>query len=273
MLSTIELQVKTATFLATQIAKYRSTPWCPPTAQYGVQLQRVRFGAAVIRQTVPDWFAVMWGGHGDSGKPGEEVPVLETAGGFKTQLDLELELDLTTQVAIAANPNTMPPDLVVLRPHAIFDLMATPNGIDGYTFIMNRSGVEWPPGSTPTLPPVPAPLPPGTTPESILDPLILSMLPSISVPVDLSAGTMGASNIINAGLAADSSGNRLVLRAEAFRGNDRAVRWTDFHNGVILDRLGSSDWSLFLKADEVSQLLNTRISAGLKDQIDSSGSA
>ena len=42
---------------------------------------------------------------------------------------------------------------------------------------------------------------------------------------------------------------------------------------MILDRLGSSDWSLFLKAEEVSQLLNTRISAGLRDQIDSSGSA
>ena len=177
----------------------------PPST--GVQLQRVRFGAAVIRQTVPDEFTVIWGGYGDSGEPGKEVPVLETAKGFKTQLDLELELDLTTQVAIAANPNTMPPDLVVLRPHAIFDLFAIPNGIDGCTFIMNRSGVEWPPGSTPTLPPVPVPLPPGTTPESILDPLILSMLPSISVPVNLSAGTMGASNIINAGLAADFSGN------------------------------------------------------------------
>lgn len=230
MLGTFELQVKTATFLATQIAKYRSTPWCPPTAQYGVQLQRVRFGAAVIRQTVPDEFAVFWGGYYDSG--GQEVPLSETAKGFKTQLDLELDLDLTTQAAIAANPNTMPPDLVVLRPHAIFDLFAIPSGIDGCVLVMNRSGVEWPPGSAPTLPPVPVPLPPGTTLASILDPLILSMLPSISVPVDLSTGTMGASNIINAGLAADSSGNRLVLRAEAFRGDDNPIRWTNFHRGV-----------------------------------------
>ena len=268
MLGTVELQVKTATFLATQIAKYRTTPWCPPAAQYGVQLQRVRFGAAVIRQTVPDEFTVIWRNY-----YGDLAPLQETAKGFKTQLDLELELDVTTEGAIAVNPNAMPPDLAVLRPHVIFDLYAIPSDIDGCVLVMNRSDVEWPPGSTPPLPPVPVPLPPGTNPASLLDPLILSMLPSVSVPVNLNTGALGASNIINAGLAADLSGNRLVLRAEAFTGSDNPVRWTNFHRGAISDRLGSSDWSLFLKSVDIKQLLNISIWNGLRDQIDSSGSA
>jgi hypothetical protein len=267
MLGTIELQVKTATFLATQIAKYRSRPWCPPSAQYGVQLQRVRFGTALIRQTVPDEFTVFGRDY-----YGDISPLPTTAKGFLTQLDLELELDLTTEDAIAAHPNTMPPDLLVLRPHVIFNLYVIPSDTDGCVLVMNRSGVEWPPGSVPTLP-VPVPLPPGTTPTSILEPLILSMLPSISVPVNLSTGTMGVSNIINAGLAADSSGNRLVLRAESFTLNDNPIRWTNFHRGAIVDRLGSSDWSLFIKASDMVDLLNNSIWEGLRDQIDSSGNA
>lgn len=267
MLGTIELQVKTSTFLATQIAKYRTAPWCPPAAQYGIQLQRVRFGAAVIRQTVPDEFTVSWRDY-----HGEIAPAKETAKGFKTQLDVEVELDLTTETAIAANPNKLPPDLLVLRPHVVFDLYAIPSDTDGCILVMSRSGVEWPPGSVPTLPPG-VPVPPGVTPASILDPLIVSMLPSISVPVNLDTGTLGAKNVINAGLAADDSGNRLVLRAESFTANDNPTRWTNFHRGAISDRLGSSDWSLFLRAVDVTHLLNVSVWDSLRDKIDPSGKA
>jgi hypothetical protein len=252
--SCIEFQVRASTLAQSLIASLRAHPRCLPPPVAGQQLQRVRFRSASVRNVKQSSFRIwqQMGPH-DQGLGFEWVP------GITPQLAVAVTVDLAALAAIAAQPN----QLVVTESHdatLVFDLECEPSAPSGWLEItVTLADVETASGS----------LAGGASARAWLLDRINALVDLKPFRFDLSATLAPGMGFMNAGLAADTTGQRLILRGQVPVPANTATAWRNFHAGFITDRLGPHDWAIFLRAADLRLTFQSavwgQISSALKD--------
>lgn len=175
--------------------------------------------------------------------------------GKVAQLAINVALDITTTAQIIVNPNILAPLVAQPEVTIVLDLDCEPRGGGRIAISYGISGVE-----APALP-----IDGGVSlPEWARDQLtaLLNLQPLV---IDLSDAIAHGKEFMNAGLAVDASGTRLVIRAEVASGGFSYLRWQQFRNGGIPDRLGAHDWSVFLRAADLNVALVLPIDRAIRD--------
>ncbi len=259
MLATVIVQFRASTFLAHQLAELQRRPPCPPLAQFGIQLQRVRVTQVSLRQSEPKDFDIF-----TRDAFGDRVANDFPAQGRQTQLVLDLDLSVTTTDAIAASPGALTADGVALTPRLVCDLTGFVPPGPGIALRVETRALEWPPGSLPALPPTPVPMPVHLIQQAIEDE-VLQHVPNVTRRLDPEGQLHGGREAVNAGIAAHESLEFLELRSEASPGNDyNHVRWTYFHQGQLADRLHGEDWALYFRGSDIALTMTLMVEGLLK---------
>lgn len=260
MLATVSVQFRASTFLAHQLAELQRRPPCPPPAQFGIQLQRVRVTGVSLWQNEPKDFDIF-----TRDALGDRVANDFPAKGRQTQLVLDLDLSVTTSDDVAASPGALTNQLLAFKPRLVCDLTAFVPPGPGIALRVEKRSLEWPPGSLPALPPTPVPLPMHLIQQAVEDE-VLQHVPNVTRRLDPEGQLHGGQEAVNAGLAADASLEFLELRSEASPGNDyNHVRWTYFHQGQLVDRLHGEDWALYFRASDIALTMTLTVEALLKE--------
>lgn len=249
MVATVEFQINATKFAKAILSTLRTSPRCPPGAVQGLQLQRVRFRSAATRNDQTSSFRV-WQemGQWDQGLGWTWIK------GKIAQLAIDVTLEITGTAQIIANPNVLPPTIAQPEVTIVLDLDCEPNGGGRIAISYEISGVKAPALS----------IGGASLPEWARDQLT-ELLDLEPVVIDLSDAIAHGKDFMNAGLAIDTSGTRLVIRAEVSGAGFVASRWWQFRNGGIPDRLGPHDWSVFMRAADLNAALVLPIDRAIQD--------
>lgn len=262
MLATVTVQFRASTFLAHQLAELQRRPPCPPLAQSGIQLQRVRVTHLSLWQNEPKAFDIF-----TRDVFGDRVANAFPAQGRQTQLVLDLELSVTTSDAVAASPGALTNQVLAFTPRLVCNLTGFVPPGPGIALSVEKRSLEWPPGSLPALPPTPVPLPMHLIQQAVEDEA-LQHVPNLTRRLDPEGQLHGGQEAVNAGLAAEASLEFLELRSEASPGNDyNYVRWTYFHQGQLAERLHGEDWALYFRAGDLALTMSLMVEALLKQEL------
>ncbi|NNB90523.1 hypothetical protein [Corallococcus exiguus] len=219
----------------------------------GLQLQRVRYGEAHVRHDQVGSFLV-WE------EPSQWVPSVgwTTIKSRRAQLELDVTLDLTSVAMIAAHPNTLVAAEASVPVRVVLDLDCQPGTSPGFVEIVySLTAVETPVHT----------LPGGTVAEAWVRDQLTKVLTFPPVRYDFSGSIPPGAHFLNAGMAVDDSGTRLVLRAELPLGGARYLAWQLFHDGGIPDRLGANDWSVFVRAADLNATMTTKVFNAIRDAL------
>lgn len=111
----------------------------------------------------------------------------------------------------------------------------------------------------------PPPLPPGVDAQQVeqqFKTLVQGLLPVSELPFDF-VTPLGASDVNNIGLSADSDLTRLVFRVESAANTFSPQVWQSFFDGNVTDHLQGSDWALFIPRNFLELMVSTQISLGV----------
>ncbi|MCR2816863.1 hypothetical protein [Microbacterium jiangjiandongii] len=240
-MSEIDFQVDVGRFLAAQRSYLRRLALCPPVlpAVGGMQLvlDRVDVGSSRLRHDEPTTFDVAYVQRGDV------VRERDASKGFRTVLEQDLVLQLTTDADIRGNPNVDPP--LVAWPVTMFYELTAFSVDDDCCLKAEPIRVEF--GPPPALP---VPVPPGVSAalESYVSGQMRLFAPSGTVRLGLDSLKL-PTGFLNAGLSVDDIGTTLVIRVEIRASQDlRWAAWENFHKGFIVDRRQGRDWALYVPA-------------------------
>ena len=245
MAATVEVQTTTAKFVESLLSTIRHEPRCLPTPLDGLQVQRVRYRGAAIRHHETGKFRI-WE---------EPDPRVGGDGGTwitakQAQLAVDATLDVAQTSTIAANPNTLAsPDMsvdVTLVLNLDCERAKTPGWVEIKTRLVN--------------------IEPTSVPNWARQQLAqLFAIPPLQY--DFSSAIPPGASFLNAGLAVDTSGTRLAIKAELPLRAQNNLRWKSFRDGDVPDRLGGHDWSLFSLSADFANALKIRVENNLKDQL------
>lgn len=250
MIATIEFQISATRFAAAVLSTLKNNPRCLPGPLQGLQLQRVRFRSASIRNDKTASFRV-WQEMG----PWDQGLGWEWFTGKVAQLAVDVTLDITTTASIIANPNTLSPPIAQPDATILLDLECEPHGGGRLAISYSISGVEAPALNLPGIPSFP----------DWASAQLNTLLNLEPIVIDLTNSIAHGKQFMNAGLAVDSGGTRLVIRAEVASGGFNYWPWRKFRNGEIPDRLGPHDWSVFLSKADLNHSLVLPISQAIRD--------
>lgn len=239
-MSEIDFQIDVGRFLAAQRSYLRRLSLCPPMlpAVGGVQLvlDRVDVGSSRLRHDEPTTFDVFYV------KRGDVVGEGDASKGFRTVLEQDLVLHLTTDADIRGNPNADPP--LAAWPVTLFYELTAFSVDDDCCLKAEPLKVEFGP------PALPVPVPRGVTAalESYVSGQMRLFAPSGTVRLGLDSLKL-PTGFLNAGLSVDDTGTTLVIRVEIRASQDlRWAAWENFHKGFIVDRRQGRDWALYVPA-------------------------
>ena len=229
-----EIQIKTSSFLAVQLARFQSIQLCPPPpltiGGIELRLQRIEFGSNSLRHSKAVDFPVFH----KVGSETQGVPVP----GFQTQIDQEVVLFAATEADLLAHPNGPPANEFSIGVHAIFDLDYYALDPQCY-FNMDLTDVKL--GALPAELPAEVGL---SEVERMVKDRIKAAVPQVHRAINF-ANLVSAGEIQNAGISVRSDGAVLALRAEVgTSGSGGAInaRWQNFFNGAFPNRLGAAEW-------------------------------
>lgn len=255
-MSMIEFQAKAASFLAAQQTALRTTPICPKRpisiGNFQVIIDQIEFGNNALRHNFPADFPVL---HNSltSTAPGSLVS------GYETLIAQDVIIHITTLNDIVAHPN-QPPALIVAVPATlVFNLEYYALPDDCY---LRSEFAAFELGQVP-------PLPEGLAASidelrSALLHILRASIPTSTVPSGLSKLTTFWAKFINAGVSVDESLQRLAFRAQIGGDNDGVViQWTNFLQGFFDDRLGGSDWGIFVDSGLITEFVKAEVNSQL----------
>ena len=248
MLATVELQVRATTLAASVLASLRQTPRCLPPAIFDLQLQRVRMKSAAFRNSETASFRISREmGSYDQGLGSEYIE------GKQVQLAIDVTLDITQTVTIEANPNKLIPAEFSANATIIFDLRLHRFDPPGWVELVYRIHDILPTGV----------LPPATnlTPDWVKNQLA-ARLGLTPFKLDLSGLIPSGKFFANAGIAMDSAGTVVAVRAELSGHPSLVNRWIGFQRGNIDPQLGANDWSIVAIGDQLEYTLGDKVWGG-----------
>jgi hypothetical protein len=262
-MSYIEFQVSTAAFLAAQRTVLRSQQICTiPQTVGGIQIviDKIEFGNSAIQHNVFTTYSVFFNSL-TSDRPGEEV------NGFRTQIAQDVTVYVTTMSDIMAHPNQAPATTIKVPGTLIFNLNfycylpGDPFANDCYTRIEFNKLEPGP------LPPIPAEW--QLTLAQVIDAVnatLHAQIPSKTIPAGLSELTTLFAKFENAGMSVDGQLQRICLRAQV-GGSDPSVKdqWEHFFQGNFVDRLGDSDWIMYIDAGLITGFAEAKISQAIAE--------
>jgi hypothetical protein len=256
-MSYIEFQVSTAAFLSAQRTALRSQQICTiPQTVAGIQIviDKIEFGNNAIRHDVFTTYSVFFSSL-TSDKPGEEVD------GKQTQIAQDVTVHVTTMSDIMSRPNQAPATIIKVPGTMIFDLDFYSLDDDCYTRTQFN---KFEPGP---LPPIPAALP-FTLAElmAAVNTALHTQIPSKTVPAGLSKLTTLFAKFENAGMSVDGQLQRICLRAQ-IGGSHPGVKgqWANFFQGNFVDRLGNTDWIMYMDAGLITEFAKAKINQAIAE--------
>ncbi|MEH3054597.1 MAG: hypothetical protein PGN13_11435 [Patulibacter minatonensis] len=247
MPSAFELQLSTQTFTDQVKQSLLATPRPLPPANFGMQLQRVRYREVSLRNTKPmRWYVAI------SAIGGLPIDKFDSK---QLQLAIDITVEIAAQARIEAAPNQLVTPDLALDATLVLDLDVTQPALGVLaleaTFTDLEVGVAFP------------------SLAGIADPKqwamdeIKKLLVIDPVKFDLSDLLAHGQQFENSGVTVDTTGQALVIRAETFK-PDSAARWHSFYDGVVTPRLNGDGWSVVIDPRDLTLMIDTAVRTQLR---------
>lgn len=255
-LGTLEIQITAAAFIRSRLAALQTNPICPPDAQFGIQVQRIKVTGITMRKSAQRNFNVFYKDSHLSSFDDDTLVTPYPATGFQAQMVAAVSIDAVRSSKIAENPNSLPLNEFIFALSVVIDLDCLP-AASGLVISTTLADVEY---AADAIPAAVSALASADTIKQELRRVISSSLSLKAIPLDVSGILPVGKNFLNAGLALDVSGTRLALRGEAAPGNTyNNLRWTNFRSGNFDDLIGSHDWAVVIAANDFKNALSTQV--------------